>query len=694
MSNQIIFLIMGITGGLSVLIIIAYLIIRSKSSSSDMKKIRQLREGTKQDKYSMDVIYQKLYLFYTSIPLFKRYVLKIRKKLEIIHMQDEYKTRRQAAKIITKALLIIIPVTILVIVFAKDDKLLLAILLLYEFFLIETIMSGMIDKFDTKLLKQQIDFFAEIRHAYHEFNMVEEAIYEVSQNDELEVSVQGQKIYEILISDDPEIELEKYYDVAPNSFLKEFAGISYLTREFGDRTDKDGASLYLKNLNNITKEMQMEILKRDKLDYVFQSLSIISILPVLFMSPLKNWAIGNFGFTAQFYDGKGGLMVQIALVILTFICYYLTRKIKDTGSIKPDFKDQSKVWQMKLYNKPVVKKIMNLIIPKKNTKEYRVVTKLMKEAAAKQKVETLYVNKVLIGIVAVIISVAFFAFAHRVAINYVYEEPTSDYNLLGSMNEKDREAAMEVTNAQNIALKEFKGKLKVTQADVETFLTKKVDYYKEATPGEIKVAAEQVMNKLDVINGETFKWFELLIAFVLGYVGYCAPTWMLIFQKIMRQLEMENEVMEYQTIILMLMKIERVNVEMILEWLERYSNIFREPISRCVNNYEAGAWEALEQLKDEIAFPQLIQIVESLQAAVEKIPIREAFDELDNEREYYEAKCEESNERLIKRKGMIGKVIGFAPMVGLFVGYLIVPLVAIGLTSMTTSFSAIGTVGI
>ena len=225
MSNQIIFLIMGITGGLSVLIIIAYLIIRSKSSSSDMKKIRQLREGTKQDKYSMDVIYQKLYLFYTSIPLFKRYVLKIRKKLEIIHMQDEYKTRRQAAKIITKALLIIIPVTILVIVFAKDDKLLLAILLLYEFFLIETIMSGMIDKFDTKLLKQQIDFFAEIRHAYHEFNMVEEAIYEVSQNDELEVSVQGQKIYEILISDDPEIELEKYYDVAPNSFLKEFAGI-------------------------------------------------------------------------------------------------------------------------------------------------------------------------------------------------------------------------------------------------------------------------------------------------------------------------------------------------------------------------------------------------------------------------------------------------------------------------------------
>ena len=686
MSNQILYYMMGIVGGLFALIVVAYFVIRSKTDKGDMKKIRQLREGTKQNKYSM--VYQKLYNFYTAVPIFKRYVLKIRRKLEIIHMQDEYKTRRQTSKIITKALCIIIPVTIAVIVFTKSDPLLLVILLLFEVFLIETLMSGMIDKYDTKLLKQQIDFFAEIRHAYHEFNMVEEAIYEVSQNDELEVSIQGQKIYEILISEDPETELEKYYDVAPNSFLKEFAGISYLTREFGDRTDKDGASLYLKNLNNITEEMQLEILKRDKLDYVFQSLSVIAILPVLFMSPLKNWAVSNFGFTAQFYDGKGGLMVQIALVVLTFICYFLTRKIKDTGGIKVDFKDQTKVWQIKLYQKPIIKKIMDLIIPKKNTKEHRKITKLMKEAASKQKIETLYVNKVIICILTIIITIMLFSFGHKVALNYVYEEPTADYNLLGSMSENDREEAMEVTEAQNIVLDYFKGKTGTTQEEILDFLPR-TEFYRNASEGELETASEQIMSKLAVVNSEGFKWFELLIAFIFGYLGFCAPTWMLMLQKKLRALEMENEVMEYQTIILMLMKIERVNVEMILEWIERYSNIFREPISRCVNNYEAGAWEALEELKEEIAFPQLIRIIESLQAAVEKIPISEAFDELDNEREYYQQKRAESNERLIKRKGMIGKVVGFAPMVGLFVGYLIVPLVAIGLTSMTSSFSSI-----
>ena len=41
----------------------------------------------------------------------------------------------------------------------------------------------------------------------------------------------------------------------------------------------------------------------------------------------------------------------------------------------------------------------------------------------------------------------------------------------------------------------------------------------------------------------------------------------------------------------------------------------------------------LEELKEEVAAPQFIRIVESLQAAVEKIPISQAFDELDNETE-------------------------------------------------------------
>lgn len=685
MSNQMILYIMGGSAVTLVIIVLIYFILSKKMQGSEYRKIQKLQQGTKQKSFSTEVLFQKLYLTYIRIPFIKRYALKIRRRLEIINIDDEYNTRKGTAKILTRTLAIVVPVMILTIMISSKNFLLMFILLLFELFMIDTLIDGSVDKIDNKILKEQIDFFSEIRHAYHEYNMVEEAIYQVSQDDEKDVSRQGEKIYEILISDDPEMELEKYYDIAPNSFLKEFAGVSYLTKEFGDRK-VDGASLYLKNVNNITQEMQLEILKRDKLNYVFQSLSVIAIAPVLLLEPLKNWAISNFSFTASWYQGKAGMIVQMLILLITFVSYVLVRKLKDNGSTAIDTRTENP-WQEKLYKKKPIKKIVDLFIPKKGTKEYRKVVQLLKDAASPQKMEWLFMNRIAIAIVTFCASIIIFTQLHVVAINYIYTEPTTDYNIIGGLSEKDEKKAMEITKQDNIILDQYRGKPKTTQEQIKTSV-QKLKYYEGAESTEIDKAAERIYNKLHVINTEYVQWFELLLAFVFAVIGYMAPLWILVFQAKMRQLEMEDEVMQFQTIILMLMRIERVNVEIILEWLERYSNIFKAPITKCVNNYEAGAWESLEAMKEEVNYVPMIRIIESLQAAVEKIPITDAFDELDSERDYYQEKRKESNERLIKRKGMIGKAIGFAPMVCLFVGYLIIPLVFIGLTSMSSSFSS------
>ena len=687
-NDQIMYLLIGVVA-LFVIVLITYLVIRKKMQSSGYREIQQLREGTREKNFSMEVLYQKLYVRYTKIPFVKRYILKIRRRLEIINIDDEYLTRRQAAEILTRAIAIIIPLTIVIIWLTHENYLLMSFLLIFEIFMADTLINGMVDKIDNKLLKEQINFFSEIRHAYHEYNMVEEAIYQVAQDDEnIEMSRQAEKIYDVLISDDPEGELEKYYDIAPNPYLKEFAGVSYLTKEFGDRK-VNGASLYLKNLNNITQEMQLEILKRDKLDYVFQSLSLISIVPILFMEPLKNWAVSQFSFTASFYEGKGGMIVQILILVLTIICYFLTRKLKDNGSVNLSAKDTENPWQAKLYRNPIIKKFVDLFIPKPGTKEYRNLQKDMKDAASKDKMEWIYINRLLLGIVTFIATIIIVMQLHALVIRNVYTDPTANFDIIGQMSEKDVASAMEITNSDNKYIEHFKADPEVTTDDIAAEMEKGRidDFYENADDDEIQVAAERVLDKIKLVNSENMQWFELIIAMVLAVVAYNMPIWMLKFQAKMRQLEMEDEVMQFQTIILMLMKIERVNVEIILEWLERYANIFKEPISKCVNNYESGPWEALEQLKEDVSFQQFIRIVESLQAAVEKIPIADAFDELDTERDYYQAKRKESNERLISRKGMIGRAIGFAPMIVIFVGYLIIPLVFIGLTSMSTSMA-------
>ena len=677
------YFIMGVLG-LFLLIVIIYIALTKRMGRKETKYVAQLVEGTKHSMFNMDVFYQKFYIKCVAIPGLRRYTLKLRRRLEIINLEDEYITRKQVAQILLKGLLVVIPVTILVIVLTHTDYMLMSSLLLFELFFMESLLEGMVDGIDNKLLREQLDFFAEIRHAYHEYNMVEEAIYEVSQDDEKEVSRQAEKIYEVLISDDPETELEKYYDIAPNSYLKEFAGISYLTREFGDRKDKDGASLYLKNLNNITQEMQIEILKRDKLDYVFQSLSMIAAVPILFINAVKGWAIGQFSFTRQFYNGTGGFFVQVGLIVLTFISYVLVRKLKDNGSVNTA-KNMENPWEAKLYAKKPVKKFVDIFIPKDGTKDYRKIIQLLKDSASKLKMEWLYVDRLAVALLALIVMLFVLVTAHKLAINYQFTEPTADYNLLGSMSEDQERRAMETTEKDNHFLEKYQYDYEVTEdmlrEDVATS-----EQYGGSTAEELDTITQRIWEKLQIVQSSYIRWFEVLISLVFMVGGYFMPVGLLWFQKIMRQMDMENEVMQFQTIILMLMKIERVNVEMILEWLERYSNIFREPISKCVNNYESGPWESLEELKNDISFQQLIRIVEALQAAVEQIPIREAFDELDTERAYHQEKRKESNERNIARKSMIGKVIGFAPMVTLFVGYLIIPLCLIGMTSMTSAF--------
>ncbi len=101
------YLIYGVVGLLSVIIII-YLILQK--NNKEKRYINSLQQGTKKSKFSSEIMYQKLYLFYLKTPFIKRYILKLRRRLEIVNIDDEYLTRLQASKILTRTFLIVIPI--------------------------------------------------------------------------------------------------------------------------------------------------------------------------------------------------------------------------------------------------------------------------------------------------------------------------------------------------------------------------------------------------------------------------------------------------------------------------------------------------------------------------------------------------------------------------------------------------------
>ena len=727
---------------------------------------------------STDIFLQQIYTKLDTLPIVNRYLRKIRRRLELVNQNDEYMLRRNTAKITVRSILLTLGVSILIAWLNKDNLFIMITSLLGVLIVIENMTEQMINKVENRLLEQELEFFSEVRHAFHVSNMVEEAIYDASLREDSEIVSQANTTYDILISADPEIELEKYYDVAPNRFLKIFAGVSYLTKEFGDRK-VGGISLYLKDMNNITQELQLEVLKRDKLDYLFKSLTYIAVAPILLINPLKAWALSAFASTASFYEGKTGFLCEVILIASIFLSYSLIVRIKDNEDNKIKY-SSGDAWQERVYRLPVVEKFIDGLVPGTDKPALAKVNRLLQDTASTLKIEWLYINKVMYFIIAFFVTLLIVNQMHRMAIEDVLYGDTVESDIMGQMAEVDVTEAQTLTasdrffitglldseeivkivrekeeieaiqaiksqmyimnsrplsdeKAAEIAAKIYRyltterskhvsyaqvdledailkagiemprnnfvvqlareivdvtkddGRFEITEQDIA--VAAKVIYSIELTEEQLSTTATRIYEKLKNLTSEYFKWTELLVSILVAMVAYMAPNMILVFQKKMRQMDMDNEVMQFQTIILMLMHIERVSVEYILDWLGRFSNIFREPLQRCINNYESGAFEALEQLKDEVSFKPFIRIVESLQSAVENVKITDAFDELESERAFFQEKRKEANERLIEKKARIGKFIGFTPMILLFVGYLIVPLIWTSVGNMGTYFN-------
>lgn len=634
----------------------------------------------KLSKDAFDRIFQSSYLIFVKMPIIKYYTKKTRLKMEITNDYTEYEIRRNTGKLMILMLSFIF-VASFTLVNLVNDLYMSLICLIGILIVAEKIIDLNINSVSLKILRQLPEAFTSIRHAFHEHGMIEEA-FDTAMDDlgEKEIAPQLKKIKEAMISENPEAELEKYYDTAPNRFLKLFAGVSYLTLELGDRK-VDGTSVYLRNLNNILSDIYLEILKRDKINYMFRSLTIIAVVPIVAIKPLQTWAESNFPSLSNFYNSSVGFIMQSLIIVSIFISYLMLRIIKeDSEEIKFD-RVANVRWQDKLYRIEFVKTIVDAFKPKEHTRKYRRDTELIKNTNAYLTIEWLYINKLVAALIGFVLCLILMINIQFIDFNSVYTAISDEFLSFGKLS-AEQQAAAEALNARDKSyIDEYKNK-NVTKEELALKFT-------DPATGQVdQEELDRVYGKIQKVKSTYLKYWQVLISILVGVIAYYIPTLVLIIRNKIREMEKENEIMQFQSIILMLMYIDRIDVQTILEWLCRFSYAFKEPIATALNNYEAGAYEALEELKESVPYKDFQRIVEQLQSAVERIPVRDAFDELETERGFYYERRKEGNERLIQKKVTYGKVLGFMPLIILIGGYLVAPLMIVSIMQMMSYFSA------
>lgn len=629
-----------------------------------------------------DRVYQAFYIICVSTPVLKYYTRKVRLKLEMVNDYTEYEIRRKTGSIMLASVLFII-VALFVFLNVTDDLYMQLIVIIAVLLVNEKIIDYRVSNVADKILRQIPEVFTEIRHSFHEHGMIEEAFNDaIDELEDKEITPQVRKIKDAIMADNPEVQLEKYYDTAPNRFLKLFAGVSYLTMELGDRK-VDGTSIYLKNLNNIVNDVYLEILKRDKINYMFRSLTAIAVAPILFTNLIQNWAESNFAALINFYNSSFGFIIKALILISIFVCYFLLRVIReDSDQIKFD-RIATKKWQERLYTVPIIRKVVDALIPAEYTTKRKKKTEMIKNTNSFLTLEWFYVNKVTAVILGFVLSLTLILNMHYIDFNAVFTQIGQEFAGLGKLSDEDAAAAQSISEQDAVYIDEYKNDASITKEQIKADI--------EAKEGSVTdEQVDRIYDKVTSVQGIYLKYWELIISLFVGFVAYFMPDLLLFIRNKMREMEKENEIMQFQSIILMLMYIERVDVQTILEWLERYSYAFKDAIATALNNYEAGATEALEDLKDRVPNKDFKRIVDGLISAVERIPVREAFDELETERNFYYEKRKDSNERLIQKKVSMGKAIGFTPMIILIAGYFVGPLMIVSIMQMATYFTQMG----
>lgn len=633
----------------------------------------QKRNGTRKEHPKLVEFYQKSYVRSSRIPFFGAQVRRIRQRLAVVNPYNEFTLRKETMRITYITLIITF---FLILAFALLGKSLLMIFLgiIGCITLNGMLIDVFVHRIERQLLRDFRDFLEDNRHQYQSTKMIDESIYQASQIAVHDMKLHGDRIHRVLTARNPERALNAYYEVAPNRYLKVFTGIAHMIREYGDKTTSKG-SLYLGAISKFVQDINYDILRQDRLSYQLNSLTIIALAPILLSFPIQTWAETYFPSMSDFYSGRIGYITQLTMFAVSLIAYLLVRKLAETEDSKYIPKPLRKRWEKKIYEMKFIKFIVDRFVPGSHTKKYYLTTQLIKDSNSPLLIQWLTLKRLLLSIITVLITITLAIGLHINASHQILHAPTYANGglMLGKMTQEEQAAAIAQTDFDRHVMENLKG----GDAALKERIRQEVEVMLSGTTSaaDINQTVNRIVSKVEQLDTEYFKWYELIIALVLGILAYYAPIWLMLFQRKIRRIDMQNEVEQFRMLISILSQLDRIDVQTILEWMERFSTIFKPSLQRCLSDYDSGATFAIQRLKEDAPYPEFVRLVERLENSVERISIQEAFDDLEMEQEYYREQKKESMNRLIESKANWGRDIGFAPVMFLLGGYIIIPFI-------------------
>lgn len=478
-----------------------------------------------------------------------------------------------------------------------------------------------LEKEEIKLLKQFEKFIADVRFHFGFHGIAEESVLEALEDAEREIGLHAEVIYRRLTESREEKDKENAMQNAPNHYFGTFYLLCETVMKYGDRK-VDGKSLFLTNLSCLKQEINMEVLRRRKLEHLFSGLIGISLMPVFAIKPLEKWAVGNMGEMSAYYEGRMGIVTTLAICGASLgVCFTIHKLRYETRPLYRESRTLNRILGIRSINSWITGRI------NWNYARYKKWSEDLKEAGQVENIKEFMLRQALLGAAAFVLTVLLIADIQQTGRHQKAPEMEVPY---------EAAAAVEETATESFA------------EDREI----------------------------------TFRWYDLLAAAAAGAAAYWWPWFWVQIRKRMLMMEREQEVIRFQAVIIVLMHMDGMSVEVMLSHLEEFAMAFRNTIAKTLDAMDYEGMAALEKMRERESFMPFIRLADAF-IACDRLPVHEAFDEIASDRNYYLEKYRQESESLAMDKAAVGRVIGFIPMYITIGCKLVIPFVLEGLNKLS-----------
>jgi hypothetical protein len=191
--------------------------------------------------------------------------------------------------------------------------------------------------------------------------------------------------------------------------------------------------------------------------------------------------------------------------------------------------------------------------------------------------------------------------------------------------------------------------------------------------------AAEIVGRLKRYRREVFGFSDILIVIAAAGLAFVFPDVGRIFKNALLDGQKQDEVMRFQSLINMQKRVPGITPVEILESMEAFSDIFRNSLQQCINNFSVNDELALTELFEAEDYPEFRKLTDCFMA-VDEAGVENAFEEVTAQITSFRESRELDRTILMDNNVLLASLLAVIPGGLVLFGYLLIPFMARAMT--------------